>query len=1009
MRAVRPFLCLSLGLLLPGTGLAQYFGKNKVQYKQFDFRVISTDHFDVYFYPQEREAALDAARMAERAYTRLSRILGHEFKDRKPIILYASHSDFQQTNTTPADLPEGTGGFTEPFKNRMVLPFTGSYAEFERVLVHELVHAFQFDVYSRAGILGGNPFSGRPPLWFMEGMAEYLSVGRVDPHTAMWLRDAALQGYLVDIPTLSRLGDIRVYRFGQSIWEFLGTKYGDGVIGEILQKAARMGLDKALQSTIGIDLKGLSEAWTEAVRVAYLPQIAEFQKAEKVARPLTDHVNSYANFHLAPALSPDGRLVAYISDRDFYNDIFLASALDGRIVAKLVKGERTESFESLRFLQASMSWSFDGRWLAFAAKKGGEDALYILDVKEREVVASYGLGLDGIVGPSWSPGGERLVFSGIEGGITDLFVVNRDGTGLTRLTDDRYTDRDPAWSPDGKRIAFTTDRGPQTAFDRLTFAPFRIALYDVETGEITILPDQVGKNVNPQWSKDGTKLAFVSDRTGISNVFIYNLAEETLFQVTNILTGVTGIVPASPTISWATKESRLVFTAFTRGGWNLYALDDPVAMMTPYEPSAVIAERGSAREPEEPAPAPPEQLEDLEARSVYLAEIDPSLAHSLSKEGETDLREVKAETVVALPDTSDFKVRDYHVSFSPDLVGQPSVGFASNIGLFGGSFISLSDILGDHNIVVSANLFGSLLESDLFAAYTYLKSRTNYGAALFQFRRDLFSFIQIPGNVDVRSQIFRGAEVFARRPFSRFRRVEGGLQVVSIDDRVLRVNFIRPTAEKVADLGTFFYLSPSLAYVMDNVIYGSTGPIAGRRFRFEIQQAVGDLEFTQFTGDFRNYINLSHRFVFASRFIYATSQGRDEQLFFIGGPLTIRGFDFGDLRGTNIGIHNFELRTPLIDVFRMAFPLSLSLPPIRGVLFVDTGFADFPGRPFQPFRSGGTLGFHLNDFKLSYGVGIRIPLYGISVLRLDYARQTNLEEAVGAPHGVIQITLAPEF
>src|SRR5437667_489372 len=205
MSLMRRFSGLAAALLLCGAApmAAQYFGKNKVQYNSFTFQIIRTEHFEVYFYERERAAALDAARMAERGYARLSRIFRRQFQSRKAIILYASQSDFQQTNVTDVS-GEGTGGVTEVFKQRMVLPFTGSYAELEHVLQHEMVHQFQFDVFSRGRIGGGlqTLSNVNPPLWFMEGMAEYLSLGPIDPLTAMWLRDAALEGHL---PTIEQL------------------------------------------------------------------------------------------------------------------------------------------------------------------------------------------------------------------------------------------------------------------------------------------------------------------------------------------------------------------------------------------------------------------------------------------------------------------------------------------------------------------------------------------------------------------------------------------------------------------------------------------------------------------------------------------------------------------------------------------------------------------------------------------------------------------------------------
>ena len=118
-------LAFALSVAVPGAMHAQYFGQNKVQYGSFNFQIIQTEHFEVYYYGRERTAALDGARMAERAYARLSRILQHEWRERKPLILYASQSDFQQTNTIGGALGEGTGVVNGGHKHRMVLHFKG--------------------------------------------------------------------------------------------------------------------------------------------------------------------------------------------------------------------------------------------------------------------------------------------------------------------------------------------------------------------------------------------------------------------------------------------------------------------------------------------------------------------------------------------------------------------------------------------------------------------------------------------------------------------------------------------------------------------------------------------------------------------------------------------------------------------------------------------------------------------------------------------------------------------
>lgn len=614
LRYMLAILCL---LATPSAVFAQgeYFGRNKVQYRDFQWEIISTPHFEIYYYQGEEEAAYDAARMAERSYNRLSRILQHRFSDKIPIILYASHTDFQQTNVLSGFISEGTGGVTEFNKNRILLPFTGSYAELEHVLTHELVHAFQGDVLYGAGpgvsIL--NPMAFVAPLWFMEGMAEYLSLGRIDAYTHMWLRDAALQGYLP--PTIPAMDySFGVYRFGQALFAYIGDRYGDRKIGEILRKTARMrNVNEAFRSSIGKDIERLSDEWNEHVRKTYLPQIEDYEKPQAFARQLTDVRESRAGLHLAPAISPRGDKMVFISNRSLYNDLYLASAINGEVISKLVEGERSADFESLRFFSTSISWSPDERYIAFPAKVGARDALYIMDVRSKKVIRRIKVNLDGATSPSWSPDGKKLVFVGLQGGQSDLYVVDAAGGNLKALTSDRYTDRDPVWSPDGKTIAFSTDRGDVTNFRTLTFGYQQLALYDLDTGTVEKIPDQIGKSISPQWSADGSKIAFISNRTGVSNIFIRDMESGETYQITNVLTGVTNVTAAGPAISWAQKSDRLIFSALSWGGFDLFAISDPVSLMKePYDHEEA-AKPGASPDAQQLAPPLRTQLPDESA------------------------------------------------------------------------------------------------------------------------------------------------------------------------------------------------------------------------------------------------------------------------------------------------------------------------------------------------------------------------------------------------------------
>ena len=539
-RCATVLVCLATTLLMwPVSAKAQYFGRNKVQNARLEFRTLRTEHFDIYYYPEEENVTREAARMAERWYARYSQLLDHTFTRRQPVVLYASHPEFAQTNVSPGTISEGTGGFTERVRSRIVMPFAPGLGETDHVLGHELAHAFQIDISKQAH---QNVFD--LPGWFIEGMAEYLSLGPSNTFTNMWLRDAKLHRRL---PTVEQLDNPRYfpYRYGHAFWSFLGERFGDEIVGKMLRAKSR-GVVERLEEVTGETRDELTRHWH-----ASIPMVEG--DPDVVVRPRQIITSADGErVHVAPAISPDGRQIMFVSERDRLSlDLFVADVTSGAVVKKVISTAADPHFDSLQYIQSAGSWDASGRRFVVAAVLDGTSALSIVEMdgsSRRRDIRLNGIGE--IYNPSWSPDGTRIVFSAMKSGASNLFVYSVADGSVTQLTDDEFADLHPAWSPDGKTIAFASDRFT-TSLENLTFGPVRIALLDVETRVIRPLTDSTedGKQISPQWSPDGKAIYYVADSDGVSNIYRVELANGDIRQVTSEASGISGITSTSPVAS----------------------------------------------------------------------------------------------------------------------------------------------------------------------------------------------------------------------------------------------------------------------------------------------------------------------------------------------------------------------------------------------------------------------------------------------------------------------------
>ncbi|HET7566272.1 MAG TPA: BamA/TamA family outer membrane protein [Gemmatimonadaceae bacterium] len=1021
---VRPTTWLALVLCalfgLPAGAAAQYFGQNKVQYETFDFRVMHTPHFDIYYYPAESLAAYDGARMAERWYARHATQFNYQLSGKKPIIYYADHPDWEQTNVVGEALPEGVGGVTEPLMDRVTLPFTGNYADNDHVIGHELVHSFQYDIAEnpaatagpKEGSEGGGGGLARMdalPSWLIEGMAEYLSIGRIDPLTAMWMRDAAL---FDDVPTIKDLtysNKYFPYRYGQALWAYIGGRWGDAAVADVYRASLKMGWDNALVRVLGVSSDTLSKQWNESIRQTYLPTVAGRTNPNFAGERVIVGKENSMDMNVAPTVSPDGKYVAFYSSRGLFStELYVADARTGKIVKQLTHPSIDSHFDALNFVYAAGTWSPDSRQFAFITTAKGNNEITILDVGSGHTVRNIRPKNVGALNTiAWSPDGTKIAFSGMHGGISDLYIYDLKSGELRQMMDDRYADLQPAWSPDGSTIAFATDRGPGTSFDSLTYSPLGIGLLDVASGAVRMLPTFTNaQSINPQYAPDGRSIYFIGNPGGFPDIYRVDLASGQLYEVTKLATGVSGITATSPALSVASKSGRVMFSVFEHGGYGIYGLEENVAQGQPVTATTDGVLMAGALPP----------WNALQSSTVVHQLRDP---------------------LTGLPPAGTvFAVSPYNAGLSLEYIGTPGVGVAVGgpfgTGAVGGVALAFGDILGNRTVGAQLGVQGSIKNTAGQLYYLNSRHRWNWfvsGSHIPYLTGFTDAYVQNFGGGG--GQAFTGVvyrqviqrqyddaiSVGAQYPFSTTRRFEinAGYRHLAygteVDSVITDLNGI-PLAE-----GSGGVPSPSglnlaqagAALVGDNTFFGFTSPVSGTRYRIEADPTIGDLTFTTAMLDFRRYFFFTRPVTIAFRGLTYGRYGKDAESnrffpLFVGDPVLIRGYDFNSftpsecatgnpsgnpnscpvfdrLLGSKIAAANFELRIPLIGTQAFGL-LPWGFIPVEIAPFFDAGVAwDSDSTPKFTFSETSTARIPV----FSTGISARLNVLGYVVAELYYA------------------------
>jgi len=919
------YLVLFLVLLMFSNLFSQwlYFGRNKIQYKKFDWHLMKTEHFNIYYYPEMQDLAKIGAKFAEESYKYLEEKFNHTVLRRIPLIFYNSHIHFQQTNIIPFFLPEGVGGFTEYIKGRVAIPFKGDLKTFRTTITHELVHVFMFSKVNRVQKDHRIANKAVVPFWFQEGLADYWA-GDWNSHGEMVLRDMIINNNFYSLEDIHSItGSYLAYKEGQNLLQYISNNFGEERIRLIMDNIWKEDkFNEILENTLGIEYKKLGKDWEYYLKKKYYPLLENKELPTFHAKKITSKgYNRMPNFYK----DDDKEKLIFITNRTGYTNIVMKSLEpEDENIKILIKGERTSNFEKFHLFENSLDVNSKNE-LAFIVKSGPSDILYIMNIKSKKITDKFQFDdIISITSPCWSDDGNLIVFSGLNmNGKKDIYSLNIRNRKKERLTDDFFEDNDPIWLIDGELVLFSSNRGSSKKE-----GSYNLVVIDLLNGNVKNATTGFNNDYSPVKKESDNLIAFVSEKDDVPNIWgiKYKITQNDERLLISEPFRITNYITAALEPDW-TEDGDLVFTTFERFKYNI------------------------------------QMIENLGKNiNTDTLKLKPSIKLKLKWEPEPISKYNVTET------------KQYKKKYSLDLA-QGQVMQDPFFGTTGGAQIAISDMLGDdkYYFLLYNN---SQSTEDFFSSFSfaitrlYLANRFNFGYGFYHLtgRRIYSSYYD-----DVFWERRYGASFSVSYPISQFRRIEANLYFNRSDKDW---GYYRRKALMVSN-----YIS----YVKDNSIWGLTGPIEGNRYNITVgftkDIKYNNVNYWTFMFDYRKYFRLSSRITLASRLMTLYNEGKEAYRYYFGGSWDLRGYKRLSIGGEKICLSSTELRFPFIDFLGISFP------------FINMGFRGLKGALFLDF--GNSWNKKYDETLGSFGLGIRLNLFGALVLRYDTGRKfINLFEDV---------------
>ncbi len=933
-------IVLSLFLLIAISSLSFPFGKNKVNYSFLNWYSYDIGDFFVYIDSSQKDIYKEILRSIKLSEENLYKYINREITQKFNVIVFPNQIDFQNNNIVDSFIDEGTGGFTEGIKDRLVIPMSGNWYFFQRVLQHEMVHVFQFDALKTTKVSGRNVQNRNIPLWLIEGMAEYYSVDW-DYLSEEILRDITLNDMIIPIKRLSDVNQLRnreyflIYKQSQAFLKFIGDKYGKNYIYKLFLEYVKAS-ENPFKAIFNTNLTDIEKAFVVSKRKEYFSLAKDFDEIMNFASsvegiPYGD--DPYDKF--IPGFVKSN-IISFLTYKDIYPKVVLFDLDKQKILKEIVVGGFNEDYLEFRISRNNISCSTNDK-IVFVSRSGGEELLnfYDLELGTLEKIRFQNIKI--ISSPDISVDGKFLAFSGFDGKYEDIYVYNIEKKELTRLTEDIFYDSQPRFSIDGNYMYFISSRNKDSLFSPDTDI-YRINL---KTREIEKFLDIGGVEQDPFLSRDNRFMLFVSTIDGVRNIFVYDFENQKIYRVSRVITGA-----YSPKLS--SDGSKIIFSSQNRLFSDIYITDFKPITNETFENNTNISKE-----------------------SLSKFETERKLIESVSYK--------KSEKYIFTP-TIDY------------ITG--AMSFSSDMGLLVLLGIGMSDIMGDHRFSIwlnnvyfqnnYLNLEQSLSEINFVFNYENYKNRFNLGFEAYNVRDYfyyLMNFVTLPSFFYYAEPIYYSKVGLAGKisyPFSMFSRLDFTLEHSRYYDKEL---------DSILEKYSFNTLS--LGYFLDRTLWSITGPVDGVRMgiMFNYSPIILEKDKEIFTGifDIRDYVMITPFDNLALRFVSGHKFGRnaEEFPFYIGGIGTVRGFDYKQFSGTTLFLANLELRIALVRYF--LGPFNFELPMIFGNLFIDTGIVANDISKVNIFgfdRYGNTV---FKDLKVGVGMGIGILLGVGFKFKIDFA------------------------